>query len=482
MKPSHLIDMTALWLLASFGASVYAHELSEDALREKMLELHQQAEDIQAAADGENRALTPTENSRINRIYDSFRGYELQLAGRQAAGGRRTSPNGPAPGNHAHPGGGAGRFTGPSYAGQGREWFNRTFGPTDGQNHGFRGFGDFLSALAGGSEGRPDSRLQAYRPPMNAGMEEGTGAAGGFLVPQQLIADILGPAFVESGVLSRTNTLPMAGSLLSVAGFNTLDHTGGAIAGLTLNWGAEGGTLASQTPSLNDEMLKAKKGSILVPVTNELLADAPSADIQLRQILQQAARFGLEQAVLTGNGSGRPLGVLNDAAIITTPKESGQSADTIVYENIVNMVARLHPNLLPGAIWVANPTVLPMLLTLSFNISDAVNGVVGGSQVPLTGDGQPAGLYSLLGLPLVFSETMPVLGDAGDIVLANFSEYMFGLRQDAQIQVSQHAKFDEDRTVFRLILRADGMGRWNAPATPLIGSTLSWCVQLAARA
>ena len=86
MKTKELIDLSACWLLASFGASVYAHELSEDALREKMLELHEQAEDIQAAADSENRALTQTENSRINRIYDSFRGYELQLAGRQSRG------------------------------------------------------------------------------------------------------------------------------------------------------------------------------------------------------------------------------------------------------------------------------------------------------------------------------------------------------------------------------------------------------------
>jgi hypothetical protein len=76
---------------------------------------------------------------------------------------------------------------------------------------------------------------------------------------------------------------------------------------------------------------------------------------------------------------------------------------------------------------------------------------------------------------------MPTLGDQGDIVLTNLSEYLFGLMQDAQIAISQHLKFDEDRTVFRL-LRADGQGRWNGPATPLIGSTLSWCVGLAARA
>ncbi|HHJ17067.1 MAG TPA: phage major capsid protein [Gammaproteobacteria bacterium] len=481
MKPMHLIDMTALWLLDSLGAAVYNNlQLSKEAVEDKMRDLHRQAELIQAEADAAHRPLTDAEQARIDRIYDQFHGYELELATYQRQG-RLTQPDDMASDHHpGNPGGVSYASAAPSQPGG--AWFEQMFGSVRGQNHGFSGIGDFMSALAGVAEGRPDNRLHAYRPPMNAGMTEGTGASGGFLVPPQLMADILGPAFVESGVLSRVNTLPMTSSALSVAGFNTLDHTGGAIAGLTLNWTGEGDTLASQTPSLNDEMLKAKKGSVLVPVTNELLADAPAANIQLEQILRQAARFGLEQAVLTGNGAGRPLGVINDKALITVAKESGQSADTIVYENIVNMVARLHPNLLPGAVWIANPTTLPMLLTLQFPITDPTNGIVGGSQVPLTGDGQPAGMYRLLGLPLVFSETVPVLGDAGDLVLANFNEYMFGLRQDAQITVSQHLKFDEDRTVFRLILRADGQGRWNAPMTPLTGSTLSWCVQLAARA
>lgn len=479
MKPQDLIDLTALWLLDSLGAAAYNNmELSREAVEDKMRDLHVQAETIQAEADAALRPLTDTEKSRIDHLYDQFRGYELQLASYESRG--RLTDDNPLPSQPGQLGRSAQTRVVPHQ--QGRSWFNQTFGPTDGRTHGFNGIGDFLSALAGVTEGRPDNRLQPYRPPMNAGMTEGTGAAGGFLVPEQLMADILGPAFVESGVLSRVNTLPMRSSTLSVAGFNTLDHSSGAIAGLTLNWTGEGDTLASQTPSLNDEMLKAKKGSVLVPVTNELLMDAPAANIQLEQILRQAARFGLEQAVLTGNGAGRPRGVINDAALITVAKESGQSADTIVFENVINMIARLHPNLLPGAIWVANPSILPQLLSMQFPVRDASLNVVGGSQVPITAEGGQVGAYQLLGLPLVLSETMPVLGDAGDIVLANFREYMFGLRQDAQITVSQHLKFDEDRTVFRLILRADGQGRWNAPATPLTGSTLSWCVQLAARA
>ena len=65
--------------------------------------------------------------------------------------------------------------------------------------------------------------------------------------------------------------------------------------------------------------------------------------------MRSAARFGREQTVLTDNVAGRPRGVLNDAALITIAKESGQAADTMLFENIVNMLTRIHPNLLPGA-------------------------------------------------------------------------------------------------------------------------------------
>ena len=194
-----------------------------------------------------------------------------------------------------------------------------------------------------------------------------------------------------------------------------------------------------------------------------------------------AARHGLESAVLTGNGVGRPLGLLNNGSLVTVAKETSQTADTVNYQNIIKMMARLHPALLSGAVWVANQTVLPQLLNMQFLIENAAGSdFVGGGQVPFLTD--VTGQYRLLGIPLVLSETLPVLGDAGDLCLANFSEYMFGMRQDVVIDASPHIKFDYDITTFRLRVRCDGLARWAEAATPENGDTLSWAVNLAERA
>jgi HK97 family phage major capsid protein len=96
---------------------------------------------------------------------------------------------------------------------------------------------------------------------------------------------------------------------------------------------------------------------------------------------------------------------------------------------------------------------------------------------------EEAGRFYILGIEVLFTEKVPTLGDEGDIVLADFSQYVVGMRKEVTLDKSGHFGFDKDETYFRSILRADGMGRWSGPMKPRNGpNTLSWCVTLAARA
>ena len=79
----------------------------------------------------------------------------------------------------------------------------------------------------------------------------------------------------------------------------------------------------------------------------------------------------------------------------------------------------------------------------------------------------------------------PTAGHLGDILLAEFTQYVSGLRTDVTIDRSGHALVSTDETAFRSILRADSAGRWNGPMLPRNGSasdSMSWCVTLEARA
>ncbi len=71
--------------------------------------------------------------------------------------------------------------------------------------------------------------------------------------------------------------------------------------------------------------------------------------------------------------------------------------------------------------------------------------------------------------PVLFTEKLPAVGTVGDLILADFSQYKIGLRQDMSLDRFAHAGFTTDTTYYRGILRADGQGKWSSPYTPAAG-------------
>ncbi len=165
--------------------------------------------------------------------------------------------------------------------------------------------------------------------------------------------------------------------------------------------------------------------------------------------------------------------MLNDPALIVVTKETNQAASTIVYENVTKMFARLHPACLKNAIWIANSTSIPQLLSMSIAVG------TGGSFIPAVI--QQNGQHSLLGLPLIFSEKVPALSSQGDLTLCDLSQYAIGMRRELAIDKSNVPGWTEDCVDFRVIGRVDGMGTWSSAITPDNGDSLSWAVTLGAR-
>ena len=88
----------------------------------------------------------------------------------------------------------------------------------------------------------------------------------------------------------------------------------------------------------------------------------------------------------------------------------------------------------------------------------------------------------LLSRPVIFTEKVEVLGDKGDILLADLSQYVVGLREELRIDLSGHVYFESDQTAARLIERHDGQPLWSGSLTLEDGSTtVSPFVTLGAR-
>jgi HK97 family phage major capsid protein len=161
---------------------------------------------------------------------------------------------------------------------------------------------------------------------------------------------------------------------------------------------------------------------------------------------------------------------------VTVTKETGQAADTILWENIVKMYSRMLPASLGRAVWIANLDTFPQLATMALNVG------TGGSAIWLN-NGVQGPPMTILGRPVIFNEKVPTVGDANDISFIDFGYYLIGDRMQMRAESSAHAQFVNDKTVYRIIERVDGRGWIQSAITPKTGSnTLSPFVALGARA
>jgi HK97 family phage major capsid protein len=177
---------------------------------------------------------------------------------------------------------------------------------------------------------------------------------------------------------------------------------------------------------------------------------------------------------LNGDGAGKPLGILNSDSIIEISKETGREADTVIYDNLRKMEARLLPKCMLRAVWIANNSTFPQLSMLSQEV-----GMGGTALKALTRQNNQ---YYLLDRPISFTEKAPALGDAGDIVLADLSMYYIGMRQEILMDMSNAPGWITDTIDFRVICRVDGLPILSQAFTPKNGDSLSWAVKIEARA
>jgi HK97 family phage major capsid protein len=162
---------------------------------------------------------------------------------------------------------------------------------------------------------------------------------------------------------------------------------------------------------------------------------------------------------------------------VSVAKETGQTAATVVWQNIVKMYSRMLPQSLNNAVWIVAPDVLPELFTMALQVG------VAGSAIYIQ-NGAVGAPMTLLGRPVIVSEKASKVGTAGDISFVDLSYYLVGDRQALEVAQSEHVNFATDKTAIRFIQRVDGKPWILSAITPANGSTntLSPFVNLATRA
>jgi HK97 family phage major capsid protein len=303
---------------------------------------------------------------------------------------------------------------------------------------------------------------------------------GGFLIPETLRSELLRVALETGVVRQRARVIPMETLRVPFPAIDSTSNASSVYGGIVGYWTEEGAALTDSSASFGRIILDAKKLTAYTTVPNELLSDSiGSFQAFIDQIFPEALSFYEDIAFLRGTGVGEPLGALNttgNGAIVVVPKEAGQPAASIAWENIVKMYARMLPGSLDRAVWLVTPDAFPELATMALSVG------TGGSAIWLN-NGVVGPPMTILGRPVIFTEKAPgLLGAQGDISFVDFGYYLIGDRQVMSAMSSPHFKFQNDQTAYRIIERVDGRPWLQSAITPNnSGPTLSPFVQLAAR-
>ena len=339
----------------------------------------------------------------------------------------------------------------------------------------YEGAADYFRTIWHKNEGRPGftDKVERLR---NAAASTGEPSGGGFLVPESLRSELLRVSLETAVVRPRARVVPMETSRVLYPTVDSTTNVGSVHGGITAYWTPESGSMQDVAADFGRIALEAWKLTAFSNVPNELITDsAVSFEAFMNSAFPEALSFYEDDAFINGTGAGQPLGFLNAEAAVSVSAEGGQAADTILWENIVKAYSRMLPGSLSRAVWIVSPDTFPELATMALSVG------TGGSAIWLN-NGTQGPPMTILGRPVIVSEKVKPLGDAGDINFVDLGYYLIGDRQAMTAESSPHYRFQNGETSFKIVTRVDGRPWLKSAITPRNGGpTLSPFVKIAAR-
>lgn len=449
-------------------------------LKDSLLDIQEQIQAIEARAEAEDRDLTEDEDKEMRSLFSQFDSVSDQIERKERIENQReklaqsmgrqaepnpTEPQAAATEPNATPANRRKAILEPQFTRDKGKW-------------GWKNMGEYAIAVrqAARQGSQLDPRLVMNAPSTYS--QEGVGADGGFAVPPDFRQEIWQKVNGEDSLLAMTDQNPTSKNTIVFPADETTpwDSSGG----IQAYFESEAGQLTQSKVALQDKTIRLNKLTALVPVTEELMEDAPGLDGYLRKKVGEKFDFKLNLKFVQGTGAGEPLGILNAASLVSAAKESGQSADTIVAENIMNMWTRMYAPCRRNAVWLINQDIEAQLMQM---VIQGTNSGVFPVYMPPSGlSAAPYG--TLMGRPVFPTQACETLGDKGDIILVDMKQYMTALKTgNLRTDVSMHLWFDYDVLAYRFILRIAGQPWWASYITPRDSSNyISWAVTLDERA
>lgn len=398
-------------------------------LKQKIIDLRKKANDLFNKAKAENRLFTKEEQETFDNDLAEIAKCQQMIDAEEKLGALNADRDKPAnPPNH-------GEFK-------------------DSNPKLFKNFGEQLQAIQ--KAGMDPSNIDPRLAQLNAASGSSTGTAedGGFIVQTDFSTGMLDTAFKESGIISACDTYDISKNSKGV-NFVDVDETSIATTvcgGVIAYWASEAGTVTKSKPTFTNTKLELEKLMGIGYATDELMEDAPFMSELYGRAFTSAMMREIESAILSGDGKGKPLGIINAPGTVSVDAESGQTADTFNHTNAEKMYLRLHWAKRAGARWLIHPDIESQLSLMTF---------AGSTTYPIPIYMPPNGLSqspfsTLKGIPVIPTDNCSAVGDKGDVILCNLKDYMIIRKGDIKQDASIHVRFLYGENTFRFTYRLNG--------------------------
>lgn len=267
-------------------------------------------------------------------------------------------------------------------------------------------------------------------------------SGGGFFVPTEL-ADMVVRAmrFLPGGVGSLARTLQTStGDSMNVA----LNLTHGSAA-----WIAESGSYTPSDETMTQAALSAYKAGTKIIVSEELLTDS-AFDLTSFITTEFGERIGAlaEAAYINGDGSGKPLGLLDAASGITVVNLPAGQVTTLTYAALAAAVFAVPAQYREGMAILVSDSLWVRLVTLTDSTGRPVWN-------PSVAAGAPD---TFAGIPIYTHPNLAASGaNAKSMIVGNFNRgYWIRRVNGVYMQRQNELHSDNGQVGFRAYLRLDG--------------------------
>ena len=242
-------------------------------------------------------------------------------------------------------------------------------------------------------------------------LQVGTDTEGGYLVPDEFERTLI-QALEEENVFRRIST---------VIHSNSGDRKIPVVASKgSAAWVDEEGTYGESDDSFGQITLGAYKLGTLIKVSEELLNDS-AFDLESYISAEFGRRLGTkeEEGFFTGDGSGKPTGILADTGGAELGKTAA-SATAITADEVIDLYYSLRVPYRKKAVWLMNDTTVSALRKLKDNQGQYL-------WEPSLVSGTP---NKILGCEVITSPFMPTIAaGAKSIAFGDFSYFWIADRQ-----------------------------------------------------